>query len=236
LARRVSVASARRAPAADPASRSALSVDRHEPATQRLLEAESRRSQLEIELEASRERSGAEDPALARRFVEATHHVMDAINERRPLRLFVSYSHADDEHATQLVQHMASLRNEGLATWYDRRIQPGADWETEISVALDESDVAIFLISAAFLSSPYCTGVEWQRAVERARQGRLVIVPVIVRACDWKHLVGHVQVLPHDGKPVASHPDRDEAYLEVVTQMKELILTLRRARSQESSR
>jgi hypothetical protein len=46
---------------------------------------------------------------------------------------FISYTHRDERYADRLRTALAVLKSQGLLEdWHDRRIQPGAEWETEI--------------------------------------------------------------------------------------------------------
>ena len=131
--------------------------------------------------------------------------------------LFISYSHNDERWADRLRDHLAALRQEGLVEdWYDRKIQPGDNWEEAIATELNRSNMIIPLISANFLASEYCTGVEMTRAFEMHEKGDTRIVPVILRAVDWERTsFGGLQALPRDGKPILSHRDREQALRDV---------------------
>ena len=149
--------------------------------------------------------------------------------ERAPHSVFVSYAHEDEVFKTELEAAMAGLRRQGLVRdWNDREIVPGHDWNEEIAAALEGADIALLLVSNDFLNSDYCTGVELARALERHRQRSLAVIPVIVRASDWTALLGELQALPPDGKPIASYSSRDDGYLDVVRGLRGLIEKHRR--------
>jgi hypothetical protein len=42
------------------------------------------------------------------------------------------------------------------------------------------------LISADFLASDYCYGIELQRALEGHQRGKARVIPIILRPCDWQ--------------------------------------------------
>ena len=85
------------------------------------------------------------------------------------VKVFVSYSHADDELRSQLEEHLAQLHREGhVEAWTDRRIPPGDAWGTAIDEALETADVVLLLVSSAFLASEYCNDVELEQGSDLA--------------------------------------------------------------------
>ena len=55
-------------------------------------------------------------------------------------KLFISYSHRDDEWFQRLKLHLALLERRGIVhIWSDTRIRVGDHWEAEIENALNES-------------------------------------------------------------------------------------------------
>jgi hypothetical protein len=130
---------------------------------------------------------------------------------------FISYTHRDERHADRLRTALAVLKSQGLLEhWHDRRIQPGAEWETEIDAHLDSADLVLLVVTPEFLASEYAFGIEVARALERRERGEAMVVPIIVRASDWMHSpLGKLQALPTDGKPIANWKNRDDAWLNV---------------------
>jgi hypothetical protein len=52
--------------------------------------------------------------------------------------------------------------------------------------------------------------------MERHAAGDAIVIPVILRACDWHSTpFGRLQAVPRDGKPIKQWPDIDEAMLQV---------------------
>jgi hypothetical protein len=81
-------------------------------------------------------------------------------------RIFYSYSHKDAELRQTLATFLAPLKQKGkIVEWYDRQIRPGADWNKEISSELDSANLILLLVSADFLASDYCDGVEVEKAM-----------------------------------------------------------------------
>ena len=106
-------------------------------------------------------------------------------------RVFVSYAHRDKALMESLLRHLSSLKRSGLVSiWDDREIPPGDAWADVIDARLNQADVVLLLISAAFIDSPYCYGLEMQRAAQRNadEHDRAVVIPVILENCDWEAL------------------------------------------------
>src|SRR5215471_12710884 len=132
---------------------------------------------------------------------------MNCVNQRRlsvGWRVFYSYSHKDEELRDKLVTYLAPLKRQGKITeWHDRRIQPGADWNTEISANVQSADLILLLVSADFLASDYCFGVELDKAMMRLKRGDVRVVPILLRPCLWKESsLSELQMIPRDGKAI----------------------------------
>jgi hypothetical protein len=137
-------------------------------------------------------------------------------------RVFFSYSHKDEALRDQLEVHLSALKRDGaIETWHDRRITAGDPLGQRIDEQLERADLILLLVSPDFLASDYCHDVEMQRALARHAEGSIRVIPVILRPCDWKHSpFAHLLAAPTDGKPITRWPDRDEAFLDVVRQIR----------------
>ena len=149
--------------------------------------------------------------------------------EPSPLRVFVSYSHADEEFRRELETHLTSLRRQGiLDDWHDRKILPGSAWGNQIDQHLEGADIILLLISADFIASQYCYEIEMQRALARHEAEEACVIPIILRFADWRDMpFAELQALPRDSKPVKSWADRDEAWTDVVQGLKQIARQLK---------
>jgi hypothetical protein len=145
-----------------------------------------------------------------------------------PVELFFSYSHKDEELRRQLEVHLTVLERLGLITgWHDRKITAGVEWENALDTHLNTAKIILLLISADFIASDYCYGIEMQRAFERHRAGEAYVIPIILRPCDWEETsFAKFQALPKDGRPVTSWGDQDEALKNVTRGIKAAIQSL----------
>jgi hypothetical protein len=155
------------------------------------------------------------------------------------ISIFISYSHRDDEWRHELDTHLSGLRRQGvISVWHDRRIVAGEEWARAIAENLEAADIILLLVSSDFIASDYCYDIEMKRAIERHDADEAVVIPVILRSCDWKDApFGNLQALPRDAKPIKNATDRDEAFTEVVAGIRGAVekLRLRRAGSAASS-
>lgn len=138
--------------------------------------------------------------------------------------LFFSYSHVDEWLRDELETHLKLLQRQGMiSTWHDRKILPGSEWNHEIDHCLESATIILLLISADFIASQYCWGKEVKRALERHESGEATVIPVILRSCDWHGLpFAKLQGLPKGMKPVKSWRDRDAAWTDIATGIREI--------------
>lgn len=140
-------------------------------------------------------------------------------------RIFISYSHADEEYRQRLDTHLSMLKREGrVELWTDRRIEPGDEWGHQIRSELEAADIIVLMISPEFIASDYCWDVEVARAMERHEAREAIVVPIIVRVCDWHSApFSKLQALPAEAKPIKKWHDLDEAYQSITDGLKKLL-------------
>src|SRR5260221_6162053 len=142
-----------------------------------------------------------------------------------PVEVFYSYAHKDEVFRNKLETHLSLLRRQGLITvWHDRHILPGTDWSQAIDEHLESASVILLLISADFLDSDYCYGIEMQRALERQKANEARVIPILLRPVDWKEApFAHLQALPLDAKPVTTWSNKDSAFANVAAGIRRAI-------------
>jgi len=149
------------------------------------------------------------------------------------VRLFISYSHKDEELRKELETHLALLKRQGvISSWDDRRITAGSDLNEAISSVLESSQIILLLVSARFLDSDYCYEKEMKRALEKHEDGSAVVIPVILHPCDWVSApFRHLRATPTDGKPVSMHANQHEAFAIVAKDVREAAMSVPAAES-----
>ena|ERR1035438_1179828 len=95
------------------------------------------------------------------------------------LEVFYSYAHQDEELRNELEKSLSLLRRGGLIVgWHDRRIGAGDQWAKEIDAHVRSADIILLLISADFLASDYCWGVEMKLALERHARHEAIVIQI----------------------------------------------------------
>lgn len=95
--------------------------------------------------------------------------------------VFVSYCREDKKSFGELELFLKPLaRANRLRKWTDQDIPTGSDWITEIRRALDESRVAVLLVTQQYLASDFIDKEEFPRVLEAAATRGLKIFWVAV--------------------------------------------------------
>lgn len=147
------------------------------------------------------------------------------MKQNEKLKLFISYSHLDEEDIKGFMKHIAPLKNNGLIEdWYDRKIIAGQDFQDNIDNNLGNADIVCLFISANFLSSPACMK-EKRNALELRKKKGIIVVPIILSACGWQEYkeISSLLVLPTDGQPISNFTDSNNAWNNVYNGLKKVI-------------
>jgi len=119
------------------------------------------------------------------------------------------------------------LRREGqIETWFDREILAGQNIDDEVSKNLEDCQLFLFLASPDSIASNYCYEIEMERALKRHEQNEALVVPIIIEPCDWlSSPLGKLKALPENGKPISDWTNPNNAYLDIVQELRRLLET-----------
>ena len=99
-------------------------------------------------------------------------------------RIFISYSHRDQDYLERLMVHLRPLEKKGIIDpWVDTRLKIGDKWRKEIENALKQATVGILLLSADFMASDFIIDDELPPLLRAAEEKGTLILPVIVKPC-----------------------------------------------------
>jgi hypothetical protein len=142
-------------------------------------------------------------------------------------KIFVCYSHKDDQALIWLENHLKPLkRYRELDYWSDKRIQPGEDWEKVINESLATSDFAILILSPNALASDFIVECEFPTLLAKG----ITILPLLLRPCSWDSIEGlnKLQLFNDPNRPLASMrvPQRDEVGVRLFNFLSQKVATI----------
>jgi hypothetical protein len=151
------------------------------------------------------------------------------------VRIFCSYSAADEKLFRHLEEHLSPLKRSGMVfIWSNRQIQPGADWMAETVRELEAADLILLLVSSSFLNSDFCHDVELSGALEKAERREAIVIPVLLKPCEWNRTVlQNFRCLPRNERPIRKWRLPDEGLLEVAKGIRETVENIRRTKKQK---
>jgi hypothetical protein len=146
--------------------------------------------------------------------------------------IFIAYSHEDLGFKNELKKFLRPmLREERISVWDDFDIEAGQDWDAKIKERLYGADIILLLVSSDSLASDYFYGKEVKVSLERHAKGEAVVVPIILRHCDWENTpLGGLEALPEKGRPVVEWPTRDQAWQDTVSRLRRVIENIEKQR------
>lgn len=150
---------------------------------------------------------------------------------KRTFHLFYSYAEEDKLLLNSLEKHLGSLKQLSEIQGWDRRsVSAGNDWKQEVSEYIDKCSIILLLISQHYIDSAYYYGYEMEYAIQRSRGKKAIIIPIILRPCDWD-LEGlpfrEYEVLPSNEKPVTEWSNQDQAFHNIARGIRKVVDNLR---------
>jgi serine/threonine protein kinase len=146
----------------------------------------------------------------------------------RTIKIFYCYAQEDDALREELARHLSPFRRLRYITgWYNRDIRAGTDWEQDSRTHLEAAHIILLLLSAHFFASDYHYAVEMEQAIRKHNAGLARVIPILLRPVAWKETpIGELSALPANEKPITKWANRDEAWLQVVEGIREVIRDL----------
>jgi len=146
----------------------------------------------------------------------------------RRTKVFVSYSHKDSEWGEALHKHLRASLGEGTA-WIDQvEIEAGERWEEEIRFGLEETRVALLLLSIDFLTSDFIKRKELPYLLEADEKGEITLLPIFVRACDVPSELNRYQGInsPETWIVDLSSSDQDKTWVKTAREVRKILSEL----------
>lgn len=146
--------------------------------------------------------------------------------DKKPLG-FISFScglqkrFADRRWLERLITALIPLERHGqLTLWIDTDIEHGDEWYGQIREVMERARVALILVSPDYLASDFCMREEFPYLVERAEAGGLILLPILLRPCNWtkERWLDQHQMKPAGGRALSTFPipKQDQILAEIV--------------------
>lgn len=136
------------------------------------------------------------------------------------LKGFITYVHKNTAAKDELITRLAVMqqRNE-LVTWHDAEMTGGTKWYEDIFKHLTDSDILLYLVSAASLASKNCN-----KELAEAISFDIRIIPIILEDCDWQyHQLSDFQAFPDKGKPINEWQPESRGWQNVVSGIRKVV-------------
>lgn len=154
-----------------------------------------------------------------------------------PINVFIIYAREDKEIKQGLLRHLNPLKDSyNLSIWHDDHIDPGQEWKPSIESRLEKTDLFVMLVSADFMNSEFIHQVEFKFAIDRHKQNKAIVIPVIIDYCLWDIDITYkeqtfnlkdLQVLPDEAKPIGEWKTPEQAYNNIAGGIRKVLLTIK---------
>ena len=137
----------------------------------------------------------------------------------KPKELVILHSYKDERYLDEATHWFQRFANQGkVKIWTEHDIDAGDIAYEQKVKKVNTADIIVLLISANFLA----LDDTWD--ILSLSKATAVVVSVILSPCDWNNNPIHkLQALPKDAKPISIWENRDEAWLDVVRGIRELL-------------
>lgn len=157
----------------------------------------------------------------------AVAHQKNVDNSVQPRnKVFVSYCHVDKEYLEDIKRHFKPFLSQ-IEVWDDTKIQPGQKWREEIRNAINETKVAILLVSTDFLGSDFISTNELPPLLAAAEEHGAVILTVVVKPCLFEEFpaLNQFQAMNPPSRPVIKmeYSEREDLFVNLVRQTKRVL-------------
>ncbi len=110
-------------------------------------------------------------------------------------KVFICYSHKDQELFDELLTHLDPYSRQDLEIWTDQKIMAGAEWQPEIFRRIARADAEVVLVSPDLLASEFVSQKELPRLLAAREEGRLTLTPLFLRHANAQQLRFEVETV-----------------------------------------
>lgn len=115
----------------------------------------------------------------------------EASNQKKTIKVFVSYAHKDQEYfdvfQKEFTEHLNNSNRYKFTNFDDKQLTLGKDWNERLEQEIEECDLGILLMSAAFLNSEYIREKEFRAMLEKVEtESSFTVCPVYFKSFDFE--------------------------------------------------
>jgi hypothetical protein len=148
--------------------------------------------------------------------------------------VFISYAHAAEDETGwvgRVRTHLEGLRHSSdfkLEIWDDTKIDPGERWRKKLEAAINRTRVAILVLTADFLASPFIRSAELPLLLEAAEADGATILCLYGSSVHLSGLATRLQQYQFVNKPgrplqVLSKAAREDVYKKLAIAVEETL-------------
>ncbi|HEV7681692.1 MAG TPA: TIR domain-containing protein [Pyrinomonadaceae bacterium] len=141
----------------------------------------------------------------------------------KPLEVFISYAHEDRKLVDELFKHVTVLKQLGLINIWDNSDEstPGIRHQRDVKKRLERADIILLLISSNYLNTTLLRKFEMEPALARHSNSQARVIPILVGPiAEGQSTFSNIQLIPRNLRPINSWANREEAYAEVMQDLR----------------
>jgi len=149
-----------------------------------------------------------------------------------PIDLYISYDRHDEALCQELKTHLSPLERAGLIRRFDAQAVPaGEDWRKVIGAKLAAAHIVLVLVTPKYLNSNTRYDLELTPALSMFNAGKNRVIPILVKHATWEVTpLSQLALLPRNRVPIMAWTDRDAAWKDVISGIRDVIETRGAAR------
>lgn len=165
--------------------------------------------------------------------VKEVENLKDKHIEPLKNKIFISYSHRDKYWLGRIKTHLKVLKNSlniEFDVWDDERLETGDNWKERIENSLNDSGIAILVVSTDFLASEFITKWEIPPLLINAKKNGVKILPIVVEPCMFNYSVlSQYQAAndPNKSLSTLTVPEAENHLLTLTRDIKKILLKIK---------
>lgn len=129
---------------------------------------------------------------------------------------FISYSHKDVAGCKELRDHLKPVERRGqIQFWSDHHMKAGRAVTSTILDRVEQTDVALLLLSTRFVTSDFIFATELPAILRRWEDGLLHCIPVVLTEFNWEFVDERVKdllMVPPDARAIQKYSPRTKGF------------------------